>query len=80
MADDRLREALLLVAKRVITNALRTDIAPEWENYPEIGLNDWEAIERLIAGEVEGRYGVTDESYFAAYEYLEGRTTDEAVP
>ena len=50
MADDRPAEALALVARRIMFNALRLDyaVAPEWDNYPEIGQKDWYAIEAII--------------------------------
>lgn len=45
MASDQTSEALEVVAKWVAAGALRGMIEPEWENYPEIGEHDWDAIQ-----------------------------------
>jgi hypothetical protein len=79
MADDKVREALLIVARRVMYNALHAEYptAPEWENYPEVGEYDWEKIERIINGFREGHLGVESEPYDAAYEFLSQRADAE---
>ena len=47
---------------------------PDWEEYPEIGENDWNKIERECRKKLLAAAGhVTAESFQEAYALLEGR-------
>jgi hypothetical protein len=78
MADDRVTEARLIVAKRVISNALDADypMAPEWSNYPEVGEADWAAVAQFIATH-RAHLVPTDEEFEAAYDFLDARADAE---
>lgn len=77
MADDRVREAVDVVARHVIRDVMeRAD--DEWESYPEIGEYDWMEVEERIKEIVHTLAPPTD-TYKAAYEFLESRATDEEI-
>ena len=67
MADNRVEEAVNVVARWIIADRLR-DV--EWGDYPEIGEYDWErVIDRM--DEIAGGTSVTE--FEAAYEFLVAR-------
>lgn len=82
MADRLLAEvttehAIRIVARRVLANAVAVDpIAPEWENYPEIGEDDWAAVLADVRRLAE-RTDVQGEHYECAYRHLAGRANKE---
>lgn len=74
---DDIEHAVRTVARRVLANATgEAAILPEWEHYPEIGLNDWEAVLAEVHRLAE-RADVQGEHYEAAYRHLAGRATDD---
>lgn len=78
MSDDKAAEAAKIVADFVIAAALREDypIAPEWENYPDVGEYDWGQIAQRVAT-VRDTYEPDAEAYEAALNFLEARADAE---
>ena len=76
MADNRLSEAVNIVARWVIAGVVNNYV--DWSDYPELGEYDWaRVIVRIdeIAGKPSG------DEYEAAYEYLVTRVDNtEATP
>jgi hypothetical protein len=67
MADNRLSEAIDIVARGALTKQARE---AEWEDYPEIGENDWRAVcDRMD----ELANGPTGDEFEAAYQFLTER-------
>lgn len=78
MADERVVEARLIVSKRIISNALDSGyaVAPEHENYPDIGEHDWTAIVLLL--DIHREHLDPDiDAYEAAYNFLDARADAE---
>jgi hypothetical protein len=83
VADDRLNEAIDIVARNVVHNILVHDdnvLDEEWgDNYPEIGEHDWDRIKQRVR-EI-GRNPLinpyNEETYAAAYEFLDARADAE---
>jgi hypothetical protein len=77
MADDRLAVAVDIVAKRVIHTLLHTaEAEDQWENYPQVGLHDWQEVEARIA-RLADEINPDDETFKAAYEFLDARADAE---
>lgn len=78
MADNRLAEAIDVIAKQAIKSA--TDDHPgyavSWENYPEIGEEDWARVVERI-DELTGLMAPDQAQFEAAYDYLTERANDE---
>lgn len=74
MGDNRLAEAVDIVAKRALRNAASApDCEPLWEDYPDIGEHDWALVEERLHDLVE--LIAPDEGTFeAAYDYLKERS------
>lgn len=65
-------DPLVVVAMAVAAQALRGTVEPEWENYPDIGEHDWDAITCWLeshAAELDLEQG----DYTRAYDELAGR-------
>lgn len=62
-------EAITIVADEVLA-ALAEGAAEQWENYPEIGEDDWNRIVKLIERKAPHPGNAR---YFKAYELLELR-------
>jgi hypothetical protein len=62
----------LTVARRVIADIVEREIGDQWENYPEIGEHDWQAIQD-VAIERTKELGPSDDVYHAAYDRLARR-------
>lgn len=75
MADDKLAEAVDIVARHLIY-AVLDHASEEWENYPEIDENDWMAIEGRALN-LASNMSPTTEEFGAAYDYLERRAEHE---
>lgn len=74
MADNRLAEAIDVIAKQAIKAA--TDDSPgytvSWENYPEIGENDWARVVERV-DEITALIAPDQPEFEAAYDYLMDR-------
>lgn len=69
--------AIRIVARRVFANAVADDpVDPEWENYPEIGGDDWQAVLAYVR-ELAQRTDVHTEDCDAAYRHLAERAEEE---
>jgi hypothetical protein len=79
VADDRDKVALEIVAREIARRALDTGyaVAPEWENYPEIGEADWNAISLILDRWRDEFYAVPGEEFEAAYQFLDQRADAE---
>lgn len=77
MADDKATVAVDEVAKRVIHIILNAEsVYEEWENHPEIGEHDWNAVVYRIR-QLADDINPDDAVYDAAYEFLKDRAEDE---
>lgn len=78
MTDNRLAEAIDVIAKQAIKAA--TDDSPgyavSWENYPEIGEEDWVRVVARV-DELTALMAPEQAEFEAAYTYLTGRAQDE---
>lgn len=75
MADNRLAEAIDVIAKQAIKSASANFQPVEWENYPEIGEQDWvRVVERV--GEIAALIAPDQSEFEAAYDYLKERADD----
>lgn len=72
MADDRLKEAVDIVAHHALFQTISHEAGDLWESYPEVGEYDWEAVQDRIT-ELLQPFRVDRESFEAAYEFLEQR-------
>lgn len=63
------KAALDVVALGVAANAITGDMEPEWENYPDVGENDWLAIQGMLS-ELAKKLAPMIRSYATAYLYL----------
>lgn len=72
MAESAVRE----VARHAMAAAVRRN-PPQWEDYPEIGEYDWEAVEAEVE-RVAGRLAAQQEKFDCAYRLLASRAGDEA--
>ena len=69
--DDQLDQALITVAMHAAATAVR-DL--KWEDYPDVGEYDWNAVRRLL----KDLHPFPPAALFdAAYGYLETRTRAE---
>lgn len=72
MADDKHASAIDAIARHLaccsIDDALEDG---KWENYPEIGESDWEAVEKRAKAISDRLLPLPDEQ-IAAYDYLKG--------
>lgn len=76
MADNRLDEAIDIVARHVIARAAEDFTADGWEIYDEIGDDDWHAV----VDRVDALSEWPDQAqYEAAYDFLAGRAGGEAL-
>jgi len=67
-----------IVARRVVNSLVNGDaLGCLWEDYPDIGENDWIAVTKQAERIVE-RLDPAGEKYDAAYAYLASRAGDEA--
>lgn len=75
MADERVDEAVDVVARRVIADVLDPlAVGDLWENYPDLGEDDWQAVQTRVQEIITGGVGRIDQTtYTAAYDYLESR-------
>jgi len=71
MADDRVREAIDIVARELIYLAIEGQYVT-WEDFPELGECDWVSV-AAKAEEIVGRSRPSNAEYEAAYAYLEQR-------
>lgn len=68
-ASRAVEDAIEIVAKRIL-GQYADDVHDEWENYPEIGADDWEAV----VSRVQHMVGSYDHrTYLAAYDLLAAR-------
>jgi len=71
--EDSVRIAIDIIARRVVRQQVQPDVIGElWEDYPEIGANDWAAVVRQVDHLAE-RTDVQGEKYDAAYRFLAAR-------
>lgn len=80
MADDRVKEAVDIVARNVIHNLmLHSDLLDElWgDEYPEVGENDWDRVKARVTEIVGPLYAYSEETYRAAYDFLDARADAE---
>jgi hypothetical protein len=65
---ERTKWAIRIVANRVVSLAL-SGVSPEWQNYPDIGEDDWKAVMAMA-----DRIAVHDaRDYYTAYRLLTQR-------
>lgn len=78
MADNRVDEAVDIVARRMIQDVTEPDALGDlWESYPDLGEHDFRAVVGRAAETVLHVVGVpTFEEYRAAYDYLSARAND----
>ena len=67
------QEAIDIVATHVIATAAEGVSEDGWCNYPEIGEDDWNAVDKRVA---ELAPYPRDETYNEAYVLLQGRADD----
>jgi hypothetical protein len=72
MADEKTAEAVDIVARDLVASVVDAEIGTQWENYPDIGEHDWEAVDKR-AMEIIDNLRPAKNGYEAAYEYLERR-------
>lgn len=77
MAEDMVKVAVETVGRHIIAAVLDNMIGEEWENYPEIGEDDWMRVQAYVEAWARNTAPPT-EQYEAAYEYLESRASDDA--
>jgi hypothetical protein len=65
-------QAIRIVARRVVALAATGGIAADWENYPDIGVEDWDAV-MVEARWVVRRADVEDADFVNAYRELARR-------
>lgn len=70
MAEAAVRE----VARHAVAAAVRNN-PPQWEDYLEIGQQDWAAVEREVERQC-GRLAAQREKYDSAYRHLAQRATE----
>jgi hypothetical protein len=73
MPDKALQDALRTVAQHILADKAAN--ALEWEEYPEIGQDDWFALCQTLNDLAPFPPTAV---YNAAYEYLEARATPDA--
>jgi len=72
-ADEDVAAVVDIVARRVIASYLFGEtIAELWEDYPELGANDWQAVLNQVDHIVE-RLNPLGGDYDAAYRFLAAR-------
>lgn len=64
-----------MVARQVAAQALTVGPAVEWENYPEVGEHDWEAVEAEVAY-IADVLRVSPDNYAHAYAQLAALADD----
>ena len=74
MADNRVQEAVDIVARHALAIASQT---AELLDFPEIGEHDWERVEAEIDRLVK-RLAPTLDEFEAAYEYLASRAEHDS--
>jgi hypothetical protein len=79
VADNRVAEAIEIVAREVARRALDSGYAtaPERANYPEVGERDWNAITLILDRWRDEFYDVPVEAFEAAYQFLDQRADAE---
>lgn len=76
--DQRMAEwSVAEVARHVIAHVVESN-PPQWENYPDIGEHDWEAVEKEAA-RVLDRLAAQQEKYNSAYRHLTRRANTEVT-
>lgn len=75
MSFDR---AVRIVAQVVIAELIRDHAEHKWEDHPEIGESDWDAVACQV-DEIGEELGATIEDYNAAYAFLRGRVTPDVT-
>jgi len=70
MTDDRLAQAIDIMARHAIAYFSERGIGDAWEFYPEIGENDWETIQERV---IQLAPYPDRATYQAAYDYLTER-------
>lgn len=68
--------AIRLVARRVLADQLKR-YPPSWEDYPDIGENDWGRV-LIHVRHLANRGDVQAEQYDSAYRYLAERSERDA--
>lgn len=75
--DRRMTESAVRdVARHAVAAAVRLN-PPLWEDYPDIGENDWEAVEAEVERLLD-RLAAQREKYDCAYRHLASRAGGEA--
>jgi hypothetical protein len=79
MADDPTKHAIDVVAHSLLASGRFDSLDPGacWEDYPDIGENDWRAVESRAVEITDAwmrQLRPTEVGYEAAYEHLKSRT------
>jgi hypothetical protein len=80
MTDMSVRKAISVVAHHLLADALDAAISAEnigWEDYPEIGENDFDKVVTR-AGLLADKLRPSEDEYEAAYAVLVDRAEEEA--
>lgn len=77
MADDRLVEAIDIVARRAIWSLIDNELGDLWgDEYADIGEHDWVRVEERIEA-ITDLLRPDPTEFEAAYEFLEARAEDD---
>lgn len=72
MADEKVAEAVDIIAHHCVWRVLEDATGEMWEDYPDLDLTDWEAVDKRVM-EIAENARPTKEGFDAAYEYLRER-------
>ncbi|HEY8662472.1 MAG TPA: hypothetical protein VIL68_02540 [Propionibacteriaceae bacterium] len=75
MADNRVEEAVNVVARRILADSACN---VEWGDYPEIGMSDWDLVIARL-DEIASKPPSPIE-YEAAYDFLAARADSQDAP
>lgn len=81
MADNRVEEAIAIVARRIIADIVERahaigEVSEQWENHPLIGERDWNKVVDQVEWHVQD-LNIDQTRYEAAYEFLARRAGEE---
>lgn len=75
MTDDKFANAVDVIAKNLLTSCAAV-CEKDWEDYPDLGENDWEQVRNRVRDLVD-LLAPSPPEYEAAYEYLAERARGE---